>query len=88
MGEISDHAFEHLGPGDLMIARTRRRVLKAARAFAQGQPAPGVEQPEIFMGARSGYFLADIAADWREAYRAQVNQAVRPVGLPALVPEG
>ena len=88
MGEISDHAFEHLGPGDLMISRTRRRVLKAARAFAQGQPAPGVEQPEIFMGARSGYFLADTSAEWREAYRAQVNQAVRPVGLPASVPEG
>jgi phthalate 4,5-dioxygenase len=88
MGAITDHSFEHLGPGDLMIARTRRRALKAARAFAQGAPAPGVQQPEVFMGARSGYFLAAPQTDWREAYRAQVRLANRPAGLPDAVPEG
>jgi phenylpropionate dioxygenase-like ring-hydroxylating dioxygenase large terminal subunit len=33
MGPIVDHAFEHLGPSDQMITRTRRRLLRAARAL-------------------------------------------------------
>jgi phenylpropionate dioxygenase-like ring-hydroxylating dioxygenase large terminal subunit len=79
MGPITDHAFEHLGPGDLMIARTRRRVLQAARAFRDtGALPPGVEQPEVFMGSRSGYFLADPATPWQEAYEAQVQACQRP----------
>ena len=86
MGQITDHAFEHLGPGDLMIARTRRRALRAARAFAQGEPAPGVDEPQIFLGARSGFFLADPAVDWLSAYLSQIRVAQRPVGLPDGVP--
>jgi hypothetical protein len=35
MGGITDHGFENLAPSDLMIARTRRRLLRAARAFAK-----------------------------------------------------
>jgi phthalate 4,5-dioxygenase len=30
MGGITDHGFENLAPSDLMIARTRRRLLRAA----------------------------------------------------------
>ena len=30
MGPITDHDFENLGPSDIMIARTRRRLLRAA----------------------------------------------------------
>ena len=37
MGAITNHELEHLGPGDLMISRTRRRALKAARAFKRAQ---------------------------------------------------
>ena len=33
MGAILDHSFEHLAPSDLMITRTRRRLLLAARAL-------------------------------------------------------
>ena len=33
MGAITDHAFEHLAPSDQMVARTRRRLLQAARAL-------------------------------------------------------
>ncbi|MEZ5654022.1 MAG: Rieske 2Fe-2S domain-containing protein [Burkholderiaceae bacterium] len=80
MGGITDHGFEHLGPGDLMIARTRRRLLQAARAFRDGKgPVPGVDDPEVFMQSRSGYFLADPATDWLEAFEAQVSTATRPL---------
>src|SRR5215469_2943284 len=53
MGAITDHAFEHLGPSDQMIARTRRRLLQAARALrGNGTPPPGIEDPTVFRGAR------------------------------------
>ena len=77
MGPITDHSREHLGPGDRMIARTRRRALMAARAFADGTPAPGVDQPEVLMGARSGFFEMHQSVDWQKAYADKVQQAYR-----------
>jgi len=79
MGPITDHASEHLGPGDLMIARTRRRALQAARAFRDtGMTPPGVDNPEVFLASRSGYFLADPAREWQALYDEQVEHCVRP----------
>jgi hypothetical protein len=84
MGGITTHDFEHLGPGDQMIARTRRRLLRAARAFHEtGELPPGVRDPEVFLGARSGFFICDSAIDWREAYEMQVAAAQRPATLRA-----
>jgi phthalate 4,5-dioxygenase len=77
MGPITDHSREHLGPGDLMIARTRRRALQAARAFASGKPAPGADAPEVLMGARSGYFEAQDSIEWQQAYADQMSAALR-----------
>ena len=85
MGPITDHAFEHLGPADQMIARTRRRILRAARATANdGAPAPGRDDPTVWWGARSGFFIADGGpTDWQARYAAEVAKATRPVPLPA-----
>jgi phenylpropionate dioxygenase-like ring-hydroxylating dioxygenase large terminal subunit len=77
MGGITDHAHEHLGPGDLMIARTRRRALQGARAFANGTPAPGIDQPEVMMGARSGYFEEHQSVEWQKAYDEHMREADR-----------
>ncbi|MGE0315670.1 MAG: (2Fe-2S)-binding protein, partial [Lautropia sp.] len=79
MGPITDHALEHLGPADLMIARTRRRVLRAARDFRQGvAPAPGVDDPSIYWGARSGFFTAaGDERDWPQRYRDALATATR-----------
>jgi phenylpropionate dioxygenase-like ring-hydroxylating dioxygenase large terminal subunit len=83
MGPITDHAFEHLGPSDRMITRTRRRALMAARAFrATGAAPPGVDDPAVFMKSRSGYFILKEGMDWRDAYARQVSTAQRPVPLP------
>ena len=42
MGPITDHDWEHLAPTDQMIARTRRRLLLAARAYRDsGELPPG-----------------------------------------------
>lgn len=76
MGAISDHAFEHLAPSDQMIARVRRRLLRAARALAEkGALPPGVEDPEVYLGARGGEFLTDSKDDWLAVYAQQMREA-------------
>ena len=41
MGPIVDHTFEHLGPSDQMITRTRRRLLRRHAPCATRHPAAG-----------------------------------------------
>nr|WP_205964553.1 Rieske 2Fe-2S domain-containing protein [Ramlibacter agri] len=78
MGPITDHAFEHLVPSDQMVVRTRRRVLKAAQALReQGTLPPGVRDPQVMWDARSGSFHTPAAADWQQAYREQLQAAIR-----------
>jgi phenylpropionate dioxygenase-like ring-hydroxylating dioxygenase large terminal subunit len=79
MGAITDHAFEHLAPSDQMVARTRRRLLMAARALRDdGTLPPGIEHPEVFYGSRGGFFFTAPRNDWRELYAEQLRAAVRP----------
>lgn len=79
MGGITDHSFENLGPSDMMISRTRNRLLNAARDFAAtGNAPPGVDDPEVFYGSRSGYFLTARGTDWLDAYNGQMTSVVRP----------
>lgn len=78
MGPITDHTFENLAPTDLMIARTRRRALVAARAFAEtGKLPPNGEDPRVYRGIRSGAFHVDPATDWQQAYAEQLKGAMR-----------
>ena len=61
-----------------MIARTRRIVLQAARAWRdKGVLPPGSQQPDVFMGARAGSFLHDPQVPLENAYREQLEKAVR-----------
>jgi len=84
MGGITDHDFENLGPSDIMIARTRRRLLRAARAFHKdGAAPPGVDDSDIYTAVRSGDFLADEKIAWRDAYEAQLRGAARPLAQAA-----
>jgi hypothetical protein len=57
MGTIMDHTLEHLAPSDLMIARTRRRLLSAARALRDnGVLPPGAGDTNVFRDARGCFF--------------------------------
>jgi phthalate 4,5-dioxygenase len=79
MGPILDHTLEHLAPSDLMITRTRRRLLTAARALRdKGTPPPGVDDADVFRDARGGYFLCDEGSGWQDAYSRQLAIASRP----------
>ena len=80
MGDIVDHSFEHLAPSDQMITRTRRRLLMAARALRdKATVPPGVNDPGIYMQARSGEAVL-AADDWQAAYRDRLQHVVRPTG--------
>jgi phthalate 4,5-dioxygenase oxygenase subunit len=67
MGPIYDRESEHLGTTDALIIRTRRRMINAARAFAeQGITPPGVDQPDLYR-QRSGGVLLPRDANWWDA---------------------
>ncbi|MGB9364769.1 MAG: Rieske 2Fe-2S domain-containing protein [Xanthobacteraceae bacterium] len=83
MGAIVDHEFEHLAPSDQMITRTRRRLLMAARALREkGVTPPGVDNPEVYRGARSGYLVSPDQSPWREFYARQFAASAHPAQSP------
>jgi phenylpropionate dioxygenase-like ring-hydroxylating dioxygenase large terminal subunit len=74
MGPIIDRTHEHLGSSDVMIIRSRRRVIAAARALREaGVTPPGVDRPEVYRH-RSGGVILPRDADWLEATR-ELQQA-------------
>jgi phthalate 4,5-dioxygenase len=81
MGPITDHASEHLVASDQMIVRTRRRLVAAAKSLAdEATVPPGVDDPEIFLGARGGDVIAPSEVDWVSVYARQLREAVNPTG--------
>jgi len=81
MGEITDFAFEHMAPSDVMVTQCRKRLLAAARARKKnGALPPGVDDPEIFRGARGGEFLAPANYDLMQAYKEQLKASTDPTG--------
>jgi hypothetical protein len=87
MGGIVDRSFENLAVSDLMVTRTRRRLLQAARALDEtGATPPIVDHPEICLGAHSGNFVAPSRVPWREAYAAELRASANPTGALRLPP--
>jgi nitrite reductase/ring-hydroxylating ferredoxin subunit len=67
MGPIYKRWQEHLGTTDVMIIRTRRRLIAAAKALDEkGIVPPGVDSPEVYR-VRSGECLLPKAQNWWEA---------------------
>jgi hypothetical protein len=55
----------------------------AARALRdKGVLPPGVEDAEVFRGARSGYFVSDDKSPWQEIYASQLGAALHPSSTP------
>lgn len=91
MGEIVDHGIEHLTIGDLMITRTRQRMLQAMRALAEsGTKPPGSDSAEVYLGAHGGDYVAPANRSWFESYSDQIRASANPTGalrVPALAAE-
>jgi nitrite reductase/ring-hydroxylating ferredoxin subunit len=65
MGPIADRTKENLGTSDQMIIRTRRRMIRAVRAYAEnGTLPPGVEDASLYSNVRSGYVTLPASTDW------------------------
>lgn len=70
MGPIVERELEHLAPSDMMVARTRRALLKSARIFAESGSLPAVrDDAALSRNVRSGTFLAPKNLDWVAAYK-------------------
>jgi phthalate 4,5-dioxygenase len=79
MGPITDFAFEHLAPSDAMIGFTRRRLLRAVQALQEtGTVPPGVDEPDIYLRARSGEIMAGTGENWETVYEDRLQAALRP----------
>jgi phenylpropionate dioxygenase-like ring-hydroxylating dioxygenase large terminal subunit len=67
MGPICDRTNEHLGTSDSMVIRTRRALLRAARALREhAATPPGVDDPDVYLTRSGGVILPD-GADWLTA---------------------
>jgi hypothetical protein len=89
MGPIYDRTRERLGTSDLMIIRTRRKLLDCVRAFGRGAAAPGVDRPELYRMRSGGVIvpagvnaldaMADLHYDRAplEEFRSRWEAAVR-----------
>ena len=67
MGHIYQRTNERLGTSDLMIIRTRRRLIEAAKALRDtGATPPGADKPAAY-ATRSGGVVLPRTANWIEA---------------------
>ncbi len=82
MGSVLPFEFEHLAYSDRMIVQTRMRMMDAIKQLAENNVVPpGVDDPHVTDGARSGDFVAPSNLDWLEAYAAEINRAHNPSGV-------
>jgi hypothetical protein len=57
MGPIADRTTEHLINADATILRFRQRLIECAFALADGVPAPGVDNPELWTQLTAGHTI-------------------------------
>jgi len=78
MGAVLDRTVEHLGAADAMIIRVRRRLLETVRAYAEGTPPPGVDQPEAYR-RRGVQLTLTPGANWYQLTEEMVHEVGTPV---------
>lgn len=84
MGGIVDRTEEHLGSADLMVIRTRRRLLKVLAAHRKdGTIPPGISDPEVYR-QRSGGIVLPNGADWLEGTKDLREGTAQPTADPQL----
>ena len=69
MGPIADRSTDHLGSSDTAIIQFRRQMVAAARTFAAGGPAIGVDLVVRRADLTSFEGIVPKTADWRALSR-------------------
>ncbi len=79
MGPIVDHTKEHLAPSDMMISRTRRRLLTTCTGIRRtAAPCLPASMMPRYSGTRApAPYYADDKIDWLDAYQQQLKAAIR-----------
>lgn len=86
MGTIVNRSQEHLGTSDVMIVRTRRRLIEAAELLQKdGAVPPGVDDPEVYRQRSGGLLLNktrrgewfELTRDARTAFVDNPPEAIR-----------
>lgn len=77
MGAVKDHDLEHLVASDVLVVRTRRRLLEAMNALKNEGKLPAcLDGPELYRDLWSGYVIAPSDTDWRDVYAASLPEEV------------
>jgi hypothetical protein len=65
--------MEHLAPSDIMVARTRRRLARAAQELAdKGITPPGAANPDAYATAWGGFVNAPADKDWLQVFKDSI----------------
>lgn len=73
MGPITDRTHDILGASDVGVVEFRRRMVQAAKEFAEGKPAIGTDTsiPQAAIASYQGVVPKD--TDWREVWKENVK---------------
>ena len=73
MGPIVNHDRELLVPTDLLVVRTRRRLLKVSQVFREtGELPSSIDDPDAYRDVWSGYIMAPNESDWLDVYAGNI----------------
>jgi hypothetical protein len=62
-------------------------MLQAARAAAENITPPGVDNPEVYQGARGGDFITSNSIGWLQAYSDELRISQNPTGVLRIAAE-
>ena len=77
MGSIVDHELENLAQSDLLVVRTRRKMLEGMRAWQNERKLPSViDDSELYSDRWSGHVIVPNNLDMLDAYRDNIPKNV------------
>lgn len=77
MGPIVDHGRENLAQSDLLVIRTRRKLLEAMRGWEKNQQLPAaLDNPEAYSSRWSGHVIAPNDQDMGKVYSENIPKGL------------
>ena len=77
MGPIVDHELENLAQSDLLVVRTRRKMLEAMRSWEKDRQLPAaLDKPDSYSSRWSGHVIAPNGQDMNDVYLNNIPKGV------------